>query len=47
MSAGEYRVEGPAARGTGAPEPPDEAVERLVSRGPEVDMEPEQEEREL
>ena len=33
-------------RDPGAPEPPDEAVERLVSRGPDVGMKPEQEERE-
>ena len=33
-------------RGPGAPEPPDEAVERLVSRGPDMGMEPEQGERE-
>ena len=29
----------------GAPEPPNEAVERLVSRGPDMGMEPKQEER--
>ena len=33
-------------RGPGAPEPPDEAVEQLVSRGPDMGMEPQQEERE-
>ena len=33
-------------RGPSAPEPPDEAVERLISRGPDMGMEPEQEERE-
>ena len=33
-------------RSPGAPEPPDEAVEGLVSRGPDMGMEPEQEERE-
>ena len=33
-------------RGPGAPGPPDEAVERLVSRGPHKDVEPEQEEPE-
>ena len=30
----------------GARKPPDEAVERLVSHGPDMGMEPEQEERE-
>ena len=39
-------VEALLQRGPGAPEPPDEAVERLVSRGPDMGMEPEQEERE-
>ena len=33
-------------RGPDGPEPPDEAVERLASRGPDMGMEPEQEERE-
>ena len=33
-------------RGQGAPESPDQAIERLVSRGPDMRMEPEQEERE-
>ena len=33
-------------RAPGAPEPPDEAVERLVSRGPDMGMELEQQERE-
>ena len=33
-------------RGPGTPEPPDEAVERLVSRGPDMGMEPKQEEQE-
>ena len=33
-------------RRPGAPEPPYEAVEWLVSRGPDMGMEPEQEERE-
>ena len=35
-------VEALLQRGPGAPEPPDEAVERLVSRGPDIYMEPEQ-----
>ena len=40
-------VEALPQRGPDAPEPPDEAVERLVSRGPDdVGMEPEQEEHE-
>ena len=30
-------------RGPGAPEPPDEAVERLISGGPDMGMDPEQE----
>ena len=33
-------------RSPGAPKPPDEAIERLVSCGPDMGMEPEQEERE-
>ena len=33
-------------RGQGVPESPDEAVERLVSRGPDMGMEPEQQEHE-
>ena len=32
-------------RGPGDPEPPDDAVKRLLSRGPDMGMEPEQEER--
>ena len=39
-------VEALLQRGPGAPEPPDEAVERLVSRVPGMGMEPEQEESE-
>ena len=39
-------VEALLQRGPGAPEPLNEAVERLVSRGPEMGMEPEHEERE-
>ena len=39
-------VEALLQRGPGTPEPPDEAVERLVSRGPDMGMKPEQEERE-
>ena len=39
-------VEALLQRGPGAPEPPDKAVEQLVSRGPDMGMEPEQEERE-
>ena len=39
-------VEALLQRGPGAPEPLDEAVERLVSRGRDMSMEPEQEERE-
>ena len=39
MEALLYRVQG-------APEPPGETVERLVSHGPDMDMEPEQAERE-
>ena len=38
-------VEALLQRGPGAPEPPGEAVERLVSREPDMGMEPEQEER--
>ena len=33
-------------RGLGTPEPPDEVVEQLVSLGPDMSMEPEQEKRE-
>ena len=39
-------VEALLQRGPGAPAPPDEAVERLVSRKSDMDMKPEQEERE-
>ena len=39
-------VEALLQRGPGAPESPDEAVERLVSRGSDMGMEPEQEKRE-
>ena len=39
-------VEALLQRGPGTPEPPNEAVERLISRGPDMGMEPEQEERE-
>ena len=39
-------VEALLQRGPGAPEPPDEAVERLVPRGPDMGKKPEQEERE-
>ena len=46
MSAGEHRSEGPAAARPRCPDSPDEAVERLVSRGPDMSMEPELEERE-
>ena len=35
-------VEALLQRGPGAPEPPDEAVVRLVSHGPDTGMEPEQ-----
>ena len=38
-------VEALLQRGPGTPEPPDEAVERLVSPGPDMSMEPEQEDR--
>ena len=39
-------VEALLQRGPGAPEPPDEAAERLVSRRPDMGMDPEQEQRE-
>ena len=39
-------VEAMLQRGPGAPEPPDEAIKRLLSRGSDMDMKPEQEERE-
>ena len=39
-------VEALLQRGPGAPEPPNEAVERLISREPDMGMEPEQEKRE-
>ena len=39
-------VEALLQRGPSAPEPPDEAVEWLVSRGQDMGMEPEHEERE-
>ena len=40
-------VEALLQRDPGAPEPPEEAVERLVSCGPDMNMEPELEEREV
>ena len=39
-------MEAQLQRALGAPEPPDETVEWLVSRGPDMGMKPEQEERE-
>ena len=39
-------VEALLQRDPGTPEPPDEAVERLISRGPDMGIEPEREQRE-